>query len=263
MSTYNVGIDDIVDIAKKAGDIAMQFYDRDYVITDKNDKSPVTEADLAVHHYLIDVLSVYNFPILSEEGMSGFEEGGIYDHMWIADPLDGTKDFIQKTGEFAIMIGLVDRNKESILGVVYAPAIDELYWATKNGGAFCTKGGVTEQLHVSAHGADECRIFVSRNHLGQREQQIAQKYHMEQIAMGSAGLKICRIAAGQAELYINSSDKCGIWDTCAADIILREAGGNIVTMNGECVHYDRAHVGLLDGFIVSNHPVSQMLEQKK
>lgn len=252
MSSQKISVEEIVDIAKEAGHIAMQYYDADYDVTDKADRSPVTGADLAVHDYLTNELLSYGFPVLSEEGQSGFEHMSESSHMWVIDPLDGTKDFIQKTGEFAIMIGLVDSAGKSVCGGVYAPACDELYHARKGEGAFLTKGHTTTRLQVSDQGLEGGRILVSRNHLGDWEQQIAQKNHMEQITMGSAGLKICRIAAGAAELYINSSDKCGIWDTCAADIILQEAGGKIVTLRGDTLQYDRSHVALADGFMVSN-----------
>ena len=286
MQNHNIDIKEIIEIAIRAGNIAMQFYDRKYTVEQKQDKTPVTEADIAINDYLIKELSKYNFPILSEEIKDDFEKRKNAEYTWIIDPLDGTADFIQKTGEFSIMIGLINKGGESVLGVVYAPALDELYYAQKNKGAFLMKASSplkgrieerlesSQQLHVSnkkiknktsLRGAfsDEAisvsnkkikggKILTSRNHLGEYEQKIAKKYNMKQIPAGSAGLKICWIASGKAELYINSSNKSGLWDICAADIILREASGKIIDKNNNKILYNQREIMLLHGYIVSN-----------
>jgi len=256
MQQHNINIQEIISIAKKAGNIAMQFYDKKYSIEQKQNKTPVTEADLAVNDFLMDKLSKYNYPILSEEIEDNWEARKNADFVWIIDPLDGTTDFIQKTGEFSIMIGLANKKGESVLGVVYAPALDELYYAQKNKGAFLChceddqREG--EAISVSNSGVKDGTILVSRNHLGEYEQKIAKKYNMKQIPAGSAGLKICWIAKGDAELYINSSNRCGLWDTCAADIILTEAAGYICDKNNNEILYNTEGVMLLNGYIVSS-----------
>ncbi len=136
MQNYNINIQEIIKIAIEAGNIAMQFYDKEYTIEQKQNKTPVTEADIAVNNFLMDKLSRYNYPILSEEIEDDFENRKKANFVWIIDPLDGTSDFIQKTGEFSIMIGLVNKEGESIFGIVYAPVLNELYYAEKNKGAF-------------------------------------------------------------------------------------------------------------------------------
>ncbi len=282
MTNHNIKIQEIIEIVIKAGSIAMQFYDKDYAIEQKQNKTPVTEADIAINDFLIERLLKYNFPILSEEIKDDFNKRKNADFVWTIDPLDGTADFIQKTGEFSIMIGLVNKKGESILGVVYAPALGELYYAQKNKGTFflchsCesrdlsqqtkidkdiisieTKyGGETSKLKeqkisVSNKNIRNGKILTSRNHLGEYEQKIAKKYNMKQIPAGSAGLKICWIAKGNAELYINSSNKSGLWDLCAADIILTEAGGSIKDKNNNQIFYNVEDVILQNGYIVSN-----------
>lgn len=247
-----VEIEDIIEIAHEAGSIAMQFYNKEYSIEEKENKTPVTEADIAIHNHLMEKLGVYGYPILSEEGSHDYAKRKNANFLWIIDPLDGTVDFIQKTGEFSIMIGLINSKGESIMGVVYAPESDELYFAEKEYGAFLLQKEEREKLKVSDFGLKNGRILVSRNHLGEWEQEIAGKYEMNQIPMGSAGLKICRIAVGEAELYINSSDKSGLWDICAADIILREAGGFIHNTQKEKIKYSDSEVILRKGYTISN-----------
>jgi 3'(2'), 5'-bisphosphate nucleotidase len=256
MSQHNIQLNNIIKIAKEAGDIAMQFYKKEYSVREKQDRSPVTEADMAVHHFLVDTLSQFGYPILSEESTDQFHTCDSA-FTWIVDPIDGTRDFIQRTGEFAIMIGLIDQAKRSVLGVVCAPALEELYFAEKGSGAYCLchsreGGNLSQQITVSNKDLTGGKIFVSRNHLGEWEQEIAEKYDMEKVTMGSAGLKICKVAAGEAELYINSSDKGSVWDTCAADIILQEAGGKITDMKHEKITYDCTHARFENGFIISN-----------
>ncbi len=290
MQNHNIKIEDIINIAKKAGEIAMEFYNKDYTIEQKQNKTPVTEVDIAINDYLIKELEKYNYPILSEEVRDDFEKRANTEFVWIIDPLDGTADFIQKTGEFSIMIGLVDNSGKSVLGVVYAPALGELYWAQKNKGAYIMflrgvfsdeailidknisnqpqnnknvisteteySGEISklkvQKISVSNNPIQNGKILTSRNHLGEYEQQIAKKYNMKQIPTGSAGLKICWIAGGDAELYINSSDKSGLWDICAADIILTQAGGKITDKNKKQILYNKKEIMLLDGYIASN-----------
>ncbi len=289
MTNHNIKIQEIRKIAIEAGNIAMQFYDKDYTIEQKQNETPVTEADIAINDFLMERLSKYNFPILSEETKDDFDKRKNADFVWIIDPLDGTTDFIQKTGEFSIMIGLANKKGKSILGVVYAPVLDELYYAKENEGAFflcysCKGRNLSQQtkidkdiisietkysretsklkeqkISVSNKNIKNGKILTSRNHLGEYEQKIAKKYNMKQIPAGSAGLKICWIAKGNAELYINSSNRTGLWDTCAADIILTEAGGSIKDKNNNQIFYNTKDVILQDGYIMSNKILKDFL----
>lgn len=247
----NFTIKNIVDIAKKAGEITMDLYNCKYAIEEKENRTLITDADKSSHEFLVKKLMPYGFPIISEEGLV---DGNDLSHTWIIDPLDGTSDFIQQTGQFSIMIGLIDAYGSSVLGVVYAPFLDELYYAEKNGGAFACKPQrdcESEQISVSKRKMNGGTILVSRNHLGKIEQKVAKKNHMIQVPMGSSGLKMCRIAKGDAELYINSSDKSGIWDVCAADVIIREANGYIMNLKNHQIVYEGDYL-LRNGYIVSN-----------
>ncbi|MDX9913049.1 MAG: 3'(2'),5'-bisphosphate nucleotidase CysQ [Candidatus Moranbacteria bacterium] len=253
---HKIDIDKIIEISKEAGKIAMRFYGRDYLIEEKENKTPVTEADLNINDFLMKELSKFGYPILSEESEDDFEKRKEADYVWVIDPLDGTSDFVQKTGEFAIMIGLVEnKTGESVLGVVFAPALKELYFGQKGRGSFmCHSEFISEsqKITVSQKKLEGGKILVSRNHLGEYEQEVAKKYNVTQMPMGSAGLKICRIARGDAELYINSSDKSGIWDICAGDVILREAGGEIADLNKNIIFYNKKNIVLKHGYRVLN-----------
>lgn len=253
---HKIDIDEIIEISKEAGKIAMHFYVRNYSIKEKENKTPVTEADLEINNFLLNKLSKFGYPILSEESEDDFEKRKVADYVWVIDPLDGTSDFVQKTGEFAIMIGLVDnRTGESVLGVIFAPVLEDLYFAQKGKGSFmCHSEFISEsqKIIVSQNKLEGGKILVSRNHLGECEQKVAKKYNMIQIQMGSAGLKICRIARGDAELYINSSDKSGIWDICAGDVILKEAGGKMTDLNKNIIFYNKKNIVLKHGYRVLN-----------
>ena len=242
-------------VIKEAGEEAMNFYgdkldpDTHY----KSEDSPVTKADLASEEVILDKLKKFDYGILSEE-TSQENDRLNQDKVWIIDPLDGTKDFLQQTGEFTIMIGLVE-NGESVLGAVYRPSKDVLYFASKDGGAYKQIGDKDPvQIFVSSDFEPEkMTMLVSRNHLLPTEQEVAEKLTIGKLKpCGSAGLKTSKIAEGNAEVYINSSDKTSEWDICASDIILSEAGGKITDTKGEEIAYNKEDPTNKLGFIVSN-----------
>jgi 3'(2'), 5'-bisphosphate nucleotidase len=250
----NINIEKIIEIVREAGKIAMYFYSKKYFVRDKKDKTPVTEADLEINNFLSKELIKFGYPILSEENDNTFEKRKKSKYSWVIDPIDGTSDFIQKTGEFSIMLGLINKKGESVLGVVYAPALDELYFAKKGGGAYLIKNGKKVKIEVNKKDFKNGTILVSRNHLGKYEQEIAIKHNMKQLPMGSSGLKICRIARGDAQLYINSSDKSGIWDICAGDVIIKESNGCIVDLNKKnIISYNEKEIILKFGYIALNN----------
>ncbi len=234
----NFDIQQILKIAKGAGNIAMKYYDKKYSIENKWDKSIITEVDLEINKYLIRKLNEFNYPILSEENLDDFSVNCDFDYMWIIDPLDGTKDFVQKTDDFSIMIGLINNTGEVVLGVIYIPMTNELFFAQKGDGAYLYIGDKKNKISVTEESIKCATILISRNHCGKFEKEVAIKFNMNQVFMGSAGVKMCRIANGEAELYINSSNKAGLWDLCAGDIILTEAGGRITDIHGKNVIYE-------------------------
>ena len=253
-------IQEIKNIAYLAGQEILKHYNNDLQIAYKKDNSPLTEADLASDRIIKEGLKKYGFPILSEEATDDFKKRKNSDYVWIVDPLDGTSDFIQKTDEFAVMIGLANKEGGAVLGVVYAPALGELYFAEKGKGSFCEENGKIKKNTVSGkENFSEMAILLSRNHLLETEIKISKKLDLMKKHSGSAGLKICRIAEGKAEIYINSSNKSSEWDTCAGNIILQEAGGRITDVNGEELDYNRSNPRHCEGYVVSNGKCHQSI----
>jgi len=256
----NINIEDIKEIARRAGERILECYDGDYKVAYKTpDKSsPLTVADLEANNIILDGLKGYGFSVLSEE--SADDKSRLdSEYVWIVDPLDGTRDFVGKTGEFCVMIGLV-RNKRPVLGVVYEPAADRLYFAEAGQGAFREKDGRRERIRVSDEkDFGRMKILVSRSHLLEKEVRFAEKLRLEKKVCGSAGLKLCRTASGGAEIYANTSDRTSEWDTCAGNIILTEAGGQIMDMHGGELTYNNPDPKHRNGFLASNGVCHQEL----
>lgn len=259
-------LEDVIRIIKKAGETVLFYYNKDYKIIDKGEDSPITEADMASNNFIISELEKYNYGILSEEFLSDVDRLK-KERVWIIDPLDGTKDFIDKTGEFTIMIGLVE-NGIPVLGVVYQPAFDNLYYARQGEGAFLkTEENAPVRLKVSdSLLGEKTKLVSSRFHRSDLEIELAKDLGTKKIiTCGSAGLKICKIASGEADLNINPSDKMGEWDVCAADIILQEAGGRLTDVLGEKIVYNKNEPRIEKGYVASNNiihnPVIQRINQ--
>ncbi|RMD59716.1 3'(2'),5'-bisphosphate nucleotidase CysQ [Candidatus Parcubacteria bacterium] len=238
-----------------AGQAVIDIYQRESKelhITDKADRSPVTEADFKSEEIILNFLRPFNYGLLSEETDEENKRLS-QEYVWIIDPLDGTKDFINQTGDFSIMIGLVWQG-EAVLGLVYQPVQNRLYYGIKGRGAFLEEGRHKRRLQVSdVQDFSRARLLVSRFHLREMEKHLKDKVQIgELVACGSAGLKIGHIAAGEAEIYVNSSNKTGEWDICAADIILQEAGGKITDIEGQKIIYNKPTPYNPRGFVATN-----------
>jgi 3'(2'), 5'-bisphosphate nucleotidase len=250
---------------KQAGEAAMGYYgeDLDPDTHYKADDSPVTKADLAAQEVLENELGKFGYGMLSEEKEDN-EERLNQEKVWIIDPLDGTKDFLQQTGEFTIMVALA-KEGEITLGAVYQPSEDKLYFAQKNEGAYMQREDRDPvEISVSVEDKPEgMTMLVSRNHLRQPEQAVAEKLGIKELqACGSAGLKMVKIAEGRAHVYINSSDKTDEWDIAAGEIILKEAGGKLTDNNGEKFDYNKENTTNEDGFIASNGAIHNKIAEK-
>lgn len=237
MSNYIDFIGEIIDLTRRAGAKALKYYERDYSIEEKQDDSPVTEADFASEEILIGGLKNSDPGIIAEE--AGLIEGNSEDKYWIVDPLDGTQDFIDKTGEFSIMVGLLERG-EPTMGVVFAPAQEKLWYAAKGEGAYLVDGGTERKIQVSSkEGLESYVLIASRNHFSAQDEAVAGQLNVEDIVrMGSLGIKFSTIAEGNADLVYYTTDKLGIWDCCAPQVILEEAGGEAFDLQGRELTYD-------------------------
>ncbi len=254
------GFDEELRIALEAvrdvGLRVMEIYETDYDIETKNDNSPLTKADRLSHEMLVSRLSSFTYNIISEEAddvLGKDKSDGNTGTQWVIDPLDGTSDFIQKTGEFSIMVALLKEGRP-VLGVVYAPAVDKLWYGVEGKGAFAVESGVERKIFVSPiKDLEDYRLVISRNHFRQKDKDVADSLGITEFKkMGSVGIKFCRIAEGLAELCVYTTGKMGVWDDCASHIILKEAGGDVFDVNGCEPIYDLKSRKMENGFIGTN-----------
>ena len=222
-----IDLEIVVAIAKEAGDAIMEIYDRDFTINYKDDKSPLTEADTKSNEIICDALAkAYpKIPLLSEENKA--EEYAVrknWEYFWLVDPIDGTKEFIKKNGEFTVNIALIHKDTP-VLGVVYAPALKDMYKAKKGDGAF--KNAHLLPLEVNETPEKSLRVVASKSHLSEETQTFIDEVakgteSIEQVSKGSS-LKLVMVAEGYADIYPRLAPTME-WDTAAADAIVRESG---------------------------------------
>lgn len=246
-------LDQIIRAVKLAGREILKYYHAEYSVEEKADKTLVTGADLASNRTILNELKDLDVGVLSEELADDKSRLG-KDRVLIVDPMDGTMDFIKKTGDFTIMAGLVEKGKP-VLGVVYKPVNDILYYAEKGEGGFIKRGERdAERINVSEkEDFSEFEMVGSRFHRSEVEAELIKKLGIPQVVgCGSAGLKIGLIAEGKAELHFNPSDKTFEWDVCAADIILSEAGGRLTDVKGEEFSYNKEDPRNRNGYLSSN-----------
>jgi len=221
-----------IELAKKAGDAILEVYNTDFDVAEKEDESPLTRADLASHHVISDGLARQDAhtPIISEEGgLPEFQVRREWSRYWLIDPLDGTKEFIKRNGEFTVNIALVEGQSVS-MGVVHVPVTNVTYYGAKGFGSYVKKGREeASQITVSEFGMNDTglRIVCSRSHMSAPvEEYISQFEAPETVAMGSS-LKLVLIAEGKADIYPRLGPTME-WDTAAAQIIVEEAGGRVI-----------------------------------
>ena len=252
-----IDVQDIVTIAKEAGDAIMQIYKQDFEVEYKQDSSPLTLADKKANDIIEDGLNQLsvNFPILSEEGKeTPYEDRKDWEYYWLVDPLDGTKEFVKKNDEFTVNIALIHKDTP-ILGVVYAPALDVCYWAKQGEGAF--KDGQKLPLKM-ADQRNTYKIVASRSHMSDETQAfidaIDTQKEKELISIGSS-LKICLVAEGEADIYPRLGPTME-WDTGSAHAILIESKANIIrypfSKSSKNIVYNKKNL-LNDFFIVYGH----------
>ena len=227
-----INIQDVVAIAKEAGGAIMQIYSQDFEVEYKQDNSPLTIADKKANDIIENNLNqlLVNLPILSEEGKEiPYEDRKHWEYFWLIDPLDGTKEFVKKNGEFTVNIALIHKDAP-VLGVVYAPALGICYWAKQGEGAF--KDGQRLPLKTEIQ-RETYKIVASRSHMSDETQafidDIDTDKEKELILIGSS-LKICLVAEGEADIYPRLGPTME-WDTGAAHAIVNETGKNVQKYN--------------------------------
>jgi myo-inositol-1(or 4)-monophosphatase len=237
-----------IDAAKEAGSIIMNYYKSKYEIRDKSYHNPVTTADHAADKYLRETLTkAYpEYGWLSEETLDSKERLG-HSRTWVVDPLDGTKEFIEGVPHFVVSIALVE-DGEPIVGILYNPASKELFTATKGKGAFLDGN----KIQCSAKkDFKEMVILNSRSETRNGLWEPYAKDFKEQRAVGSVAYKLGLTSAAQADIFASLRPK-NEWDICAGHCILREAGGEMVNLEGKSITYNNENTLITPGLIASN-----------
>ncbi|MEA3496484.1 MAG: 3'(2'),5'-bisphosphate nucleotidase CysQ [Bacteroidota bacterium] len=252
----NINIKELIKVSKQAGKKILEIYNSNidkWDISKKDDNSPLTLADKESNKIICSTLEkLYpEIPIISEEEKEiPYEVRSKYEYYWLIDPLDGTKEFIKRNGEFTVNIALV-KNHRVVLGVVYVPVMDKLYWGRKNDGAFLIDKNNNESKLQSASFSlsdKNLKIVASRSHLNDDTKKFMGKFKTPQtVSMGSS-LKFMLIAEGKAHIYPRIAPTME-WDTAASQIIVEEAGGKVLKYeNNEQFTYNKK--SLLNGFFV-------------
>jgi len=230
-----------LDIAIKAvndaGNAILEIYQRDFTISKKSDDSPITDADLKSNEVIKKIL--YKSRLSKEM-------------IWIVDPLDGTSDFIDKTGEFTVMIALI-KNKKPILGVIGWPTEKTLFVAQKGSGAFRYSDDEWQKITVTTEiELTKCRTVGSRHHLSDKEKLFIKKLGIKNFTSIGSSLKVGKISSGEAEAYITTTNKMKEWDSAASYCIISEAGGKMTDMLGNDITYNNREVYHQNGILVTN-----------
>ncbi|MEL7536191.1 MAG: 3'(2'),5'-bisphosphate nucleotidase CysQ [Pseudomonadota bacterium] len=243
----------IVSIARDAAKAILEVYEREFDVLSKDDKSPLTEADLAAHAIIIERLTALtpDTPCLSEEGeVPDFAVRQNWQRYWLIDPLDGTKEFVNRNGEFTVNIALIEDGFPA-LGVVHVPVTNETFSGGPELGAFLQEGDGEEQdLRVAGRCEGAVRVVASRSHRGANlEPWLAELPDAEFVPCGSS-LKFCRVACGDADVYPRFGPTSE-WDTGAAQAVAEGAGARVITLNGHRLRYNSKESVLNPYFIVA------------
>ncbi len=222
---YNELLDVAKEASQKASDAIIRIYETgDFSIEAKADDSPLTKADKASHNEIVALLEGTGLPILSEEGSKiPFDERKDWEYFWMIDPLDGTKEFIKKNGEFTVNIALIHKTKV-VLGVVYTPVLKEMFWAIDGQGAY--KDGNKISVNSFSTEDENLKVVASRSHLNDDTQAFLDNLNNPEIVSKGSSLKLLMVGEGQADLYPRYAPTME-WDTAAAQIIVEEAGGTV------------------------------------
>ena len=243
-----------IEAALLAGEAIMKIYDKKYKIKEKSDNSPLTEADLAADQIICEKLKSTKIPIISEEtNLLPYQIRKEWQQAWIVDPLDGTKEFINKNGEFTVNIALID-NGQPILGIVYAPALQQLYYGAKGLGSYEVKiaknGNVADLLTKSKKifsdkSTDKIVIVASRSHNNADTDEfiknISTKTENVEIQNAGSSLKFCLLASGKAHIYPRFG-RTMEWDVAAGHAVLVYSGGTCEQLDNQPIKYNKENL---------------------
>ena len=240
-------IDQIVQLSIDAGDEILYHYETGFSVEMKPNKSPVTPADKGANNVIIGGLQrlTPSIPIVSEESkIPDYSERSRWRQYWLIDPLDGTKSFVNKGGQFTVNIALIE-GQTSIMGVVHSPVEKRTYWGIAGEGAYCKEGGETKRIQVgnfsgsfanvispTSRGLKETDTFVSN---------VENASITCKLQQSSSSIKFCRVAEGAADVFPSFS-KTSEWDTAAAQCVVESAGGKVVDFDGNSLIYNKPNI---------------------
>lgn len=227
----------LVACVEEAAESIMRVYEEDYQIEIKEDSSPVTTADKLSHQILTTRLpAIYNVPVLSEEGSVSWQERKGWRRFWLVDPLDGTREFINKNGQFTINVALVEEHKP-IFGMLYCPATTQCYYGASGSGAYKKVNSRWQPIKVKRTSLADYTVVCSSLHSNKRTELLLSELGIRsRITCGSA-IKFTYVAEGKAQLYPRFGPT-SLWDTAAGQCIVEEAGGQLVDQNLEPLKYN-------------------------
>ena len=240
----------VIAIARDAATGILAVYDSEFAIEHKDDRSPLTAADLASHHCIVAGLQALTpgIPVLSEESKDrDIAARREWRTLWLVDPLDGTREFIKRNGEFTVNIALIE-DGVATFGVIQQPVTGALWHGAPGAGAFRREGDADTEIHVRIPATAPLRIAASRSHRDERTQALLDALGGEAVACGSS-LKFCRIAEGGIDLYPRFGPTSE-WDTAAGQAILEAAGGAVLDPRGRPFRYNQREI-LLNGDFVA------------
>ena len=235
-----------VQAALEAGDAILEIYEQDFEVEYKADDSPLTSADKASHNIIVQALETTPYPVLSEESAEiGYDERKTWSTYWLVDPIDGTKEFIKKNGEFTVNIALIE-NGVPTLGVVYVPVAETLYLGSSVGAIKAIKGEHFQTLDelleklpnlenfqtlkITGAPSGVLRVVASKSHCNDETREfiadLEEKYGEASLVSRGSSLKLCMVAEGSADMYPRIAPTME-WDTAAADAVVRAAGGKV------------------------------------
>jgi 3'(2'),5'-bisphosphate nucleotidase len=231
----------ITQTAIDAGVVILDIYNQDFDVNSKGDSSPVTAADVAAEKVILDMLKEITpeIPVLAEESVDAGRipdiSGGTF---WLVDPLDGTKEFIHKRGEFTVNIALIEDNKPT-MGVIHVPAKNETYYAFSEGEAYkIDASGNSSKIAVRTAPSEGLTVVASRSHRTPETDEYISKFTVKDLISAGSSLKLCLVAEGQADLYPRLG-RTMEWDIGAGQAILQAAGGRVETLDGAILGYGK------------------------
>ena len=244
------------DISERAGAVIMEVYSTDFAVRRKDDASPVSEADERAEALILEELSrlAPQIPVVAEERVAAGEIPVVgAGPFFLVDPLDGTREFVSRRGEFTVNIALIE-DQVPRLGVVYAPALDVIYWCDAKGGAWRQTGATSPTaIACRARPAEGIVAIASRSHRDERTDAYLSRLPIGELVSAGSSLKFCRVAEGAADVYPRFG-RTMEWDTAAGQAVLEAAGGGVVTEAGQPLRYGKA--GFENPYFIAEGPAA-------